>query len=48
MSATKHIFSHCIATDFHKNFHRTVYVKTVTFVFTITYMRHKGVSLRRG
>ena len=35
LSAAKQISAHCIATGFHKNFHRAVYVKTTTFTFTI-------------
>jgi hypothetical protein len=47
LSAAKQISAHCIAKGFHKNFHRAVYVKTITFTFTIMYKRGKGVSPRR-
>lgn len=46
LSAAKQISAHCIAKGFYKNFHRAVYVKTITFTFTITYKRGKGVSPR--
>lgn len=47
LSAAKQISAHCIATGFHKNLHRAVYVMTITFTFTIMYKRGKGVSPRR-